>query len=172
LTSYSIKRSPLPEHALLHAYSGDGHYADCYSTQISRAVTHSQFVAAFYTTRLFKLERLILRLAVSKPSTDLEAAQLAGKQRDSFAAWRVEARATDQLLMCDYQGRTRSWLMVESLPTELSPETRLYFGSAVVRNEKLERKPAKFGFGLLLWFHRAYSVALLHSAKRRLEKAS
>jgi len=109
----------------------------------------------------------------SKPSTDAEAAQLAEKQRDSFAAWGVEARDNDQLLLCDFQGRTRSWLMAEPMPPEQAPRTRLYFGSAVVRNRKSESegKSSTFGFGVLLGLHRLYTVALLYSAKKRLERA-
>jgi len=167
----SIKRTELPKRALLHSYLRNGHYTDCYSTDIAESHTHAQFIVAFYTSWLFKLERLILKIAVSKPSTDLEAKELADSQRDTFSAWSVEARDTDQLLLCDYQGRTRSWLMVEALPVEQSPQTRLYFGSAVVRSEEYERDPAKSGLSLLFRFHRLYSIALLHSAKKRLEKS-
>jgi hypothetical protein len=168
-----VKNSPLPEESLLRPYLRDGHYTDCYSIDISRSVTHSQYIAAFYTTFLFKIERFILKCAVSKPSTDAEAVQLAEKQRDSFAAWGVEARGNDQLLLCDFRGRTRSWLMVEPMPLAEAPRTRLYFGSAVVRNRKSnnERKSRPFGFGALLGLHRLYSAALLYSAKKRLEKA-
>jgi hypothetical protein len=166
-----VKNSPLPEESLLRPYLRDGHYTDCYSIDISRSVTHSQYIAAFYTTFLFKIERFILKWAVSKPSTDVEAVQLAEKQRDSFAAWGVEARCNDQLLLCDFRGRTRSWLMVEPIPPAEVPRTRLYFGSVVVRNRKNERNSRPFGFGALLGFHRLYSVALLYSAKKRLERA-
>jgi len=168
-----VKNSRLPEEALLHQYLQDGHYTDCFSIDISQSVTHSQYVAAFYTTLLFKIERFILRWAVSKPSTDVEAVQLAGKQRSSFAAWVVEARNNDQLLLCDFQGRTRSWLMVEPVPQEQAPWTRLYFGSAVVRNRKSDSRQnsSKFGFSALLSLHRLYSIALLYSAKKRLERA-
>ncbi len=166
-----IKNSPLPKEALLHLYSRDGHYTDCFSTEISRSVTHSQYVTAFYTTKLFKIERFILRLAVSRPSTDTEAMQLAEEQRDAFAAWSVEARDKNQLLLCDFKGRTRSWLMVEPMTPEQGPRTRLYFGSAVVLTGKNESERRSRGFSMLLRFHRWYSVALLYSAKKRLERA-
>ena len=168
-----IKDSRLPEESLLHQYLQDGHYTDCFSVEISQSVSHSQYVAAFYTTFLFKIERFILRWAVSKPSTDAEAVQLAEKQRSSFAAWEVEARNDDQLLLCDFQGRTRCWLMVEPMPQEQVHWTRLYFGSAVVRNRESKGVPKsnKFGFSALLSFHRLYSLALLYSAKKRLERA-
>lgn len=169
----SIKNTPLPNKSLLRSYAQDGHYTDCFSTEISRPITHSQYVAAFYTTFLFKIERLILRFAVSRPSTDIEAVQLAEQHRDTFAAWRVEARENDQLLLCDFQGRTRSWFMVEPMVAEQEPRTRLYFGSAVVRPGKSEswnRSPA-LGFSMLLRFHKLYSIALLYSARKRLERA-
>ena len=168
----SITSSPLPDESLLRRYLRDGHYTDCYSTDISRSVTHSQYIVAFYTTFLFKIERFILKLAVSRPSTDTEAMQLAEKQRDSFAAWRVEARDNNQLLLCDFQGRTRSWLMIEPMPLEQTPRTRLYFGSAVVRIRKSEneRQSISFASGVLLGLHRMYSVPLLYSAKKRLER--
>jgi hypothetical protein len=168
----SIKNSALPEEALLRLYFRDGHYTDCYSTEISQSVTQSQYIAAFYTTFLFKIERFILKWAVSRPSTDAEAVQLAENQTGVFAAWKVEARDNDQLLLCDFRGSTRSWLMVESMPPEQAPRTRLYFGSAVVRNRQSEseRKSKPFGFGALLGLHRLYSVALLYSAKKRLER--
>jgi hypothetical protein len=169
----SVIKSLLPAEALLQPYFRDGHHTDCYSTEIARSVTQSQYVAAFYTTFLLKIERLILKLAVSRPSTDAEAVQLAEGQVDSFAAWSVEARNEDQLLLCDFQGKTRSWLMIEALAPESTPGTRLYFGSAVVRAAamKNERESRPLGFGALLWFHHLYSIALLHSARRRLERA-
>ena len=82
-----------------------------------------------YTGALFKLERLLLARITSRPSTDEQAKALAFGIRDSFAAWRVEERGADRLPMCEFAGRTRSWLMVIPLGNGLS---RLYFGSAVV----------------------------------------
>jgi hypothetical protein len=125
-------------------------------------------VAAFYTTWLFRLERWILRLAVARPSTDEEAHELARGERDSFAAWSVETRAPDQLLLRDFTGRTLSWFMVAAI--EGLPGTRLYFGSVVVpvRNPKT----GETGLGpvhcLLLGFHKLYSRLLLGAAARRL----
>ena len=91
-------------------------------------MSHSRFVEAFYTSRVFKLERLILKWLVDKPSTDAEAKELAAGVRDRFAAWTVKI-ATDQLLMCDYMSATRSWLMVAPCEREGLPATRLHFGS-------------------------------------------
>jgi hypothetical protein len=125
-------------------------------------------VAAFYTTWLFRLERWILRLAVARPSTDEEAHELARGERDSFAAWSVEARAPDQLLMCDFTSRTRSWLMVA--PAAGAAGTRLYFGSVVVpvRDPKTGETGLGPVHGPLFGFHRVYSRLLLGAAARRL----
>jgi hypothetical protein len=127
-------------------------------------------VTAFYTTWLFRLERWILRLAVARPSTDEEARQLARGEREAFAAWSVEARAPDQLLMCDFTGRTRSWLMVA--PAAGTTGTRLYFGSVVVPVR--DPKTGKMGLGPvhgpLIGFHKLYSRSLLGAAARRLAR--
>ena len=159
-----IEKCLLPDDALLQKYARAGAYTDCYSTPTSTAVSHTDFVAAFYTTWLFKLERIILRLAVARPSTDAEARQLANGHIDTFAAWYVEERADDQLLMCDFRDRTRSWFMVSG--------TRLYFGSAVVpeRDSKSGDGSIDLVFRLLLGFHRLYSRALLHAARSRLRR--
>jgi hypothetical protein len=156
-----ISTAPLPEHALLARYAGSGGYTDCYATDLPGAFSHAEFVAAFYTTRLFKLERTILEWLVAKPSTDGEAKELARGKRDSFAAWTVEASAPNQLLLRDFLGNTRSWLMVE--PRHDGGVTRLYFGSAVTR--------LGFGFRALLGFHKRYSRALLAAARARLTTA-
>src|SRR5262245_17998590 len=130
---FHIEKCPVPAHALLARYSMDGNYTDCYRTEIPRQIALAEFVFAFYTTFVFKLERYILRWTVDKPSTDAEARQLADRAIDRFAAWQVEDRSEHELLMCDFVGRTRSWLRVESMNTDSgSRRTRLYFGSAVV----------------------------------------
>ncbi|MCE7904064.1 MAG: hypothetical protein DYH20_15935 [Gammaproteobacteria bacterium PRO9] len=131
----------------------------------------AQYVTAFYTSPVFKVERLILKVALSRPSTDAEAALLAEGKRDTFAAWRVEARTDHQLLLADLQGRTRSWLMVKRDLTD-SDVTQLHFGSAVVPRE--ERHDGKRSLGLvftaLMGFHKLYSQVLLASARAGLPR--
>lgn len=167
--SASVQPCAIPANALLDRYRQDGSYADCYCTDITGDVSHARYVEAFYTTPVFKLERLILRFAVSRPSTDAQAAQLANGTADSFAAWSVEARGEDQLLICDLHGRTRSWLM--TAPLENGARTRLYFGSAVVpaRDEKSGETRLGPVFSGLLGFHRLYSKILLSAARSRLQ---
>jgi hypothetical protein len=165
-----VQPCELPEGALLADYSGGG-YADCFFADVPRKVSHAEFVSAFYTTALFKVERFVLAWAVSRPSSDDQASQLANGESDSFAAWTVEGRATDQLLLRDFSGRTRSWLMTST--TKGSPEsTRLYFGSAVVpaRARGAGRAPMGLAFHALLGFHKLYSRALLRAALRRLAR--
>ena len=166
----SITACALPPDSLLQGIANSGAYVDCYTTTINRSVSQAAFIEAFYTTAIFKLERLILRMAVARPSTDTEAGQLARGERDSFAAWTVEQRSDEQLLLRDFAGATRSWLMVSSLPTDQSSMTRLYFGSAVVpvRDPETGRSRMSFAFSALLGFHKLYARALLLAAKSRL----
>ena len=169
---FSVEPCPIPDDALLNNYLREGTYTDCYVTEIRGSVSHVQYVLAFYTTRVFKLERLILKLAVSRPSTDAQAEQLAAGSIDAFAAWDVEARNENQLLMCDFQRRTRSWLMVVPLENASGTRTRLYFGSAVVpvKNSRTGKVTLGFVFRVLLGFHKVYSAVLLYAARSRLEK--
>lgn len=161
---------PLPPEALLNRCLASGAFTDCYFIDMARPVTHAEFVEAFYTTPVFKLERLILRLFVSRPSTDAQAGQLARGEISSFAAWSVEARAPDQLLLCDLSGRTRSWLMVAASPNPDFIGTRLYFGSAVVPVRSPDTGRTSLGpvFSALLGFHKVYSRILLRAAERGL----
>jgi len=166
VSSRSIQRTELPPDALLARYRERGAYTDCFIATLPQPLSLAAYVDAFYTTPLFRLERLILALAARRPSTDLEARQLAIGQRDSFAAWRVEARSADQILLCDMAGRTRSWLMVAPEP---GGGTRLHFGSAVLPVSAGDGAPRMgLAFRALLGFHKLYARTLLWSAWRRL----
>jgi hypothetical protein len=112
---------------------------------------------------------LLARIA-SRPSTDQQANELAFGTRHTFAAWRVEERGADQLLMCDFSGRTRSWPMVTPLG---SGGSRLYFGSAVVPITTAQGQATMgFRFNALLGFHQLCSSALLGAARSRLARLS
>ncbi|MEP7068763.1 MAG: hypothetical protein ABI789_05955 [Usitatibacter sp.] len=161
----------MPGDALLCKYLHAGTYTDCYVTEVAGRISHTEYVEAFYTTGVFRIERLLLAWFVSRPSTDREAQEMASGQIASFAAWRVEARSRDQVLLSDFQGRTRSWLM--SVPTGTNAErTRLYFGSAVVPVTKVRTGEARMGlaFRALLGFHKVYSRILLRAAAARLDR--
>lgn len=157
----------LPPSALLQHCRQQGAYVDCYTTVVKGPVSQAEFVQAFYTTPLFTLERLILRWALARPSTDAQARQLALGTTNAFAAWTVEARAVDQLLLADLSGRTKSWLMT-------APDaggTRLYFGSAVMPRKGAMAGRERYGgvFHALLGFHKLYSRLLLRAAAARLQ---
>jgi hypothetical protein len=160
----------LPPGALLRRYQDSGAYADCYTIEVPRRVSHAEYVEAFYTTFVFKTERVLLSWLVSKPSTDTQAARLARGEVDSFAAWTVEARAAEQLLMADYVGRTKSWLMIA--PSG-DAATRLYFGSAVVPVHDESGQP-RMGrsYSALLGFHKLYSRVLLQATAAKITTAS
>lgn len=162
----AVRACALPAGALLQRYRASGAYTDCYAVDVAHAVSHADYVQAFYTSAVFKLERLILQLFASRGSTDAQAASLARGELDRFAAWSVEGRAPDQLLLCDFTQRTRSWLMV----APLSHGARLYFGSAVVPVPDARGGAPRLGpgFSALLGFHKLYSRALLSAARARL----
>jgi hypothetical protein len=165
---------PLPSKAHLRTYADiDGGYTDCYAVDIEAELPLSDYVTGFYTTWLFRLERLVLHLIASRPSSDRQIRDFAEGTSDGFAAWAVEARMEDQLLVRDISGRTRSWFMIKARSRDnagTTPTTRLYFGSAVVprRNKKTNEPELGPVFGFLLGFHKCYSRALLSAAAARL----
>jgi hypothetical protein len=172
----AVRPGERPADALLNASREAGAFTDCYVCEVDGAVSLAAFVEAFYTTRLFKLERFILGWLAGRPATDADARRLAEGAADRFSAWRVEARAADQLLLADFTGRTQSWLMVAPVAgTRSGPQTRLYFGSAVlpIARRGADAQP-RFGFALSasLGFHRLYSKLLLGAACSRLGQRS
>ena len=163
-----IIASDLPKEALLQRYKRDGSYTDCYHMDVPHVVSMPEYIATFYTTRLFKVEREILALVAGKRSSDEAAHNLAHGRESNFSAWSVEDRSSNQLLLRDFLGRTRSWLMAEASPSS----TRLYFGSAVMPKSKSASGKASFGFAFhaLYGVHRFYTKALMRAAYARLSK--
>lgn len=170
MTLPAVRACELPAGALLGKYRRDGTYADCYVAEVAIPVSLDEYAEAFYTTAIFRLERLLLAWFARRPSTDAQAKELAAGTRRTFAAWTVEDRGDDQLLLADLLQRTRSWLMtVPAGPAR----TRLYFGSAVVPVVDPASGKASLGFTFraLLGFHKLYSRVLLRSASVRLARA-
>jgi len=162
-----VTRCELPDTALLRRYVDKGAYTDCFATDVAANMSLAAYVEAFYTSAAFKCERLVLTWVVAKPSSDADAQRLARGESEKFAAWTVEARAADQLLVCDYLSRTRSWLMV----APIEGGTRLYFGSAVVPvGFGSGRARLGFPFNALLPFHKLYARILLGAARGRVLK--
>ena len=157
--------------SVLLGVQSPGSFADCYVVEVPGSFSQAAFVEAFYTTSLFRVERAILKALLARPSTDRQARELATGTASSFAAWRVEQRTPEQLLLADFTGRTRSWLMAESVTQSgPSPATRLYFGSGVGPRSRADGVPPKMGFAFhaLLGFHKLYSRLLLGAAASRL----
>jgi hypothetical protein len=166
----TIQPCEVPLNSFLLPYKDGSGFADCYVTQVQGMITQAAFIEAFYTSPLFKMERTLLQVLASKPATDADAKALASGTATRFSAWRVEAQSPTELLLADFTGRTRSWLMATPAPlTSNPPSTLLYFGSAVV---PLPRKGAQaqrmgWGFHALLGFHRLYSRLLLSAAGKQ-----
>ena len=166
----SIRACEIPDAARLRNNQGGKTYADCYVTEAAGEVSLAAYVEAFYTTPLFKVERGILRWLAARPSTDAEAKALAEGKIESFAAWRVEGRGPNQLLLADMTGRTKSWMMVTPACNSAGPtRTSLYFGSAVVARSTTKSGESRMGFAFraLLGFHKLYSRLLLAAACSR-----
>lgn len=170
----TVTRScPLPEGALLERYdpvrtaAAAGGYVDCFTQSVAKPVSLGEFVYAFYTAPVFRLERWILTLA-RLPSSDEQARGVADGELTHFAAWNVEDRTGDELLMCDVRGHTRSWFRVE--PNAEQTSTKLFFGSAIVPIDRDRDGKPILGraYRALMGFHRLYSRVLLNGAARRL----
>ncbi|MEZ5960513.1 MAG: hypothetical protein R3C30_08790 [Hyphomonadaceae bacterium] len=160
----TIARCELPDGALLQSYAAKGAYTDFFAAEVAARVSLASYVEAFYTSAAFRPERLVLAL-IGKASNDADVRRLARDDARTFAAWNVEARAPDQILLCDFLSRTRSWLMVEQTAGEGS---RLYFGSAVVPvGMGSGRARLGFPFNAMVPFHQFYSRVLLSGARGR-----
>lgn len=157
-------RIDVPTETLIAQHAENiGGYADSFMTRVPGAVTLTEYVTAFYTTPIFRTERLLLRLA-GRPSTDAEARAVAQGTTDRFAIWIDPIRTENELLMQEASGATASWFMVK--PED--DQTALYFGSTVRPKSGEKDMPAIFK--ALSGFHNLYSHLLLASAARRLTR--
>ena len=137
-------------------------FVDCYRIEWAAPVSLPNFIEAFYSSSVFKLERGILAVAVGKAATDQQAHALAHEELRNFSIWKVESRSALEILLST--GRTRSWLMVAPA---LESGSTLFFGSAVFPGSN-RNSGMGFPFHALLGFHKLYSRALLGSAASRL----
>jgi hypothetical protein len=157
---------PPPDSLLAQLAEARGAFADAYRVRVPRPVPLAAFVEAFYTTRLFKVERALIAL-LGRPSSDAMARAVAHGDGERLAVWTVEARRADELLMHEDSGATRSWFKAEAGE---GGATTLWFGSAVVPRRRGPGGEARFSwvFHALMGFHRGYSRALLRAAARKL----
>jgi hypothetical protein len=166
-----VEACSLPDGALLQRYRDmPGAYTDCFTASVGRVVSPAEYVDEFYTTGLFKCERFVLFL-IGRGCTDEDARALAEGKAQKFAAWTVEGRAQDQLLVCDFAKATRSWLMVGRRRDGVAG-TQLYFGSAVVpgAKDRAGNPRPTAGFRLLQPVHAFYARALLRAAARKISR--
>ena len=179
MSIFSVHKHRLPSKSLLIRYcperlnTNKTGYCDCYAVTVSGTVELKEYIYHFYSTWIFKLERRFLRFAVNLPSTDHQVQMLAEAKTDKFAAWSVEKRQWDQLLLCDFSGRTRSWLMRADLIESQVKKTQLLFGSAVLPITDPNSGNPKLGilFTALLGFHKLYSRLLLAAARNKIAKS-
>ncbi len=156
----------VPSGGVLSPYAAqDATYTDCFEARLTAQVSLARFLGAFYTTGLFRLERLALTLPLRRWIGDGELYDMAAGRSDEFAIWTVEARDSRQILLRERSGRTRSYLAVEAMDAGV---TRLLFGSAVVPGHGQTLPGAVRFMGPL---HRAYSRALLGLAARSLRRS-
>ena len=156
----------VPRDGLLDTYvEHPGAYTDCFEVMHPLEADLEAFITAFYTTWLFRLERLVLTISLRHWLRDSEVRALAKGQKETFAVWRVEGRRAQEILLCERSGRTRSYLAVS--PKE-GGVTRLVFGSAVVPDDGAELSA---WVRWLIPAHRLYSKLLLRAAEKRLRRA-
>ncbi|MEO9819205.1 MAG: hypothetical protein ABJ370_05130 [Paracoccaceae bacterium] len=158
---------PVPENRLISPFrAAEAHHTDAFCLEFAGQVDLADFINAFYTSWLFKLERLVLRVFAKAPTSDAQAQALASGDLDTFAVWRVEGREPTEILLGERSGRTKSWLAIEPA----GEVTRLWFGSIVVpvhRKGKLTLGPV---FDSLLGAHKVYSRSLLMAAAAQLRR--
>jgi hypothetical protein len=174
----NISRIEVPDWSLLKTYRAPknpeawDYYQDCFTAKVDRSVALSEYIEAFYTGTAFRMERWILRFAVNKPSTDTDVRALAAGTATTFSAWRLLQRTDLQILLEDFQGRTRSWLAVLPAPQTIDGLTVLHFGSGIAATQASASAAPVMprGFRWLSSFHVRYSEVLLHAARRQLAR--
>lgn len=163
-----VSSRPLPEQALLHRHAVlAGVQSDAHCVCVPGPVSIAAFVTAFFTSRAFAPEALILRLTLRRATGPVAVAALAEARSSRYAAWHVEERDDTQLLMAVGTGPIRSWWMVCPMP---SGKTELWFGSAILPVKSGTR--VSVGFRLLNRFHLTYARFLLRGAAKALRASA
>ncbi|NRB30287.1 MAG: hypothetical protein HRU27_06805 [Rhizobiaceae bacterium] len=170
----SLASGSEPEGAFISQYSTTlGGYSDCYYIDIQKDVALSDYILAFFSTPIFRMERLILNLVPSGRSNEQCVLDLAAGTGDKIAGWKTEKRDDSQLLLAVGDGPIRTWLMVQGSPYS-ETTTRLYFGSAVLPTGMTKEGHPKLAivFRLFAGLHIFYSRLLLWWAARDLGRKS
>lgn len=164
----SVSTGEIPENGALMSYAlRPGCYTDCYFVDVPGQVVLSDFISTFFNTPLFRVERFILAVVASQPTTIEDVKNISEGKSDRFAVWKVESRDDFQLMMSVGDGPIRSWWMV-SPGLNNNEYSRIYFGSAVLSTTVDSAGAPKIGafFRIFLGFHKAYAYSLHWLAKR------
>lgn len=157
----SIQMGTIPDGGLLARYDLVKHaYTDCFKAEVDQNVSFDDFARSFFTSPVFKLERIIIALTTGKKTTDRSVDDLISGQSDEFAVWQVEDRADNQILLRVGEGQIRTWLMSE----QSGDRTKFYFGSAILPLNANGDKGLLFH--ALSGFHKLYARTLLWMATK------
>ncbi|MEO0665459.1 MAG: hypothetical protein AAFY97_06945 [Pseudomonadota bacterium] len=152
----SVRRSAIPDGSLIARYKGQGNHVDAYVASTARYVDLPTYIAAFFSTSVFRAERLLLSIS-GKQSSDDQVADLAAGRGEHIAAWKVEERSANELLLEATGTPIRTWLAVE-------PDgTALWFGSVVLAKKGRIPLLAR----VMMPGHALYSRILLSAALRQ-----
>lgn len=169
---HKVSAGSEPDAALIREYARlPGGYVDCFYADVGGRVTLSDYIEAFFSTPVFRAERLMLNLTANGRSNRQSASELASGSSDKMAIWTTQARDDAQILMIAGNGPVFTWLMVEEAQTDAF-SSRLYFGSAVLPTATGKDGTPKMaaGFRVFLGLHIFYSRLLLWWAARDLDR--
>lgn len=167
-----IEKVAVPDNCLMTVYRDmPGCEADNFQATFPGPVTLDAYIAAFFDTPLFRLERLILRLFAGRATTRADVVALANGQANSFAMWHVVERSDTEIMLAVERSRIRSWLAIVP-PEKPGDPTILRFGSAIVPKSVSASGKGQIGFlfRALTGFHNLYSRLLLRAAISALSK--
>ena len=130
-----ITAPPLPPQSLLARIRGPECYRDAFRASVAGEVSLGELVTAFFSSRAFLAERMALHL-IGRGADHADIAALAAGRTERFAAWQMEAREENELLMHDFLDQTCCWLAVSHgaggpLPEPRPGTTDIWFGTAV-----------------------------------------
>lgn len=135
-----VSAPELPPESLLARLRGPECYRDAFRASLPGEVSLGELVTAFFSSRVFLTERMALHL-IGRGAGQAEIAALAAGETQRFAAWEMEAREENQLLMHDFLDQTCCWLAVSTrgpdgalcgpLPVPEVGRTFIWFGTGV-----------------------------------------
>lgn len=162
-----VRSGTIPTTSLLYEYETvKGGYCDCYVVDTQGDANLQNYISVFFETWIFKLELKLLSLFGLNRDRPDQVKQLAEGCVKTFAAWKVEGRTENDLLLAVGTGPIRTWLRVEA---HSENAVRFYFGSALLplRTDRNGHPRLDAISMVLLPFHKLYSRILLRAAVRK-----